>query len=237
VTKGAALSDELNSLRRYDALAARVYEERRMPAGTRDLVLALGWVTLRDPRRHDPAVPMWQRTGEVLNADNRRLWQLIADDAPRYAPDWEAGPHGCRAPMARAGRPCGKPTTIGFAEFDPASGWMTSWAFCSRPRCRAYMQPIRERAHGSKARAPEAVPNRGGLLPVFLSWDWEAKYRRAAQIVPGITGWTPPSYGLSAETWPAVPGQEPPKAFPRLRLVASGGELVASTGSLPVPRA
>jgi hypothetical protein len=39
--------------------------------------------------------------------------------------------------------------------------------------------------------------------------------------------WEPPSYGLSADEWPTVPGTEPVKAFPKLRLVASGGEIVA----------
>ena len=45
--------DDRDALIRYDQLAARVYGERRMPTGTRDLILALGWVSIRDPRRHD----------------------------------------------------------------------------------------------------------------------------------------------------------------------------------------
>lgn len=47
------IPDDRDGLLRYDELAARVYGENRMPSGTRDLILALGWVTLRDPRRHE----------------------------------------------------------------------------------------------------------------------------------------------------------------------------------------
>ena len=222
--------DDQDGMIRYDQLAARVYGERRMPTGTRDLILALGWVTLRDPRRHDPTRLVWETTREVLNADNKRMWQLIAEDAPRYKYDWHAGPQGCQAPMVRVDRMCGRNTMYGFAEFDPATGWMTYWGFCNRPRCREYMRPIEARANGSKDRAPEPIPNMGGLLPLFFAWNWEAKYRKASEVVPGLSGWEPPSYGLSADEWPEVPGQEKPKAFPKLRLIASGGEIVTPAG-------
>lgn len=217
-------SDEL---RRYDQLAERVYGERRLPTGTRDLILALGWVTLRDPRRHHPDVPVWDRTREVLNATNRQMWETIAEDVPRYEHDWHADPSGCQAPMVRVDRLCGRSTSFGFAEFDPATGWMTSWGFCSRPRCRAHMRPIAERAEGSKDRAPEPIPNIGGMLPLFFSWGWEARYRKAMGVIRHRTEWEPPSYGLSADEWPEVPGQDRPKAFPKLRLVAAHGEIVA----------
>lgn len=217
--------DDRDGLLRYDELAARVYGETRMPSGTRDLILALGWVTLRDPRRHDPTVTTWARTQEVMNADNKRMWQLIAEDAPRYEHDWHASPVGCQAPMVRVDRLCGHNTTIGFAEFDPVTGWMTDWGFCSRPRCREYMRPIYERAHGSKDKAPEPIPNTGGLLPLFFSWNWEKRYTKAAELM-SIGGWEPPSYGLSADEWPEAPGQEKPKAFPKLRLIASEGDVI-----------
>ncbi|MGW0844320.1 hypothetical protein ACWD26_30105 [Streptomyces sp. NPDC002787] len=220
----------LDEIRRYDQLTERVYGERRLPSGTRDLILALGWVTLRDPKRHHPAVSLWDRTREVLNADNRQMLETIAEDVPRYEHDWHASPSGCQAPMVRANRLCGRSTSIGFPEFDPVTGWMTNWGFCSRPRCREYMRPIRERAEGSKNRAPEPIPNAGGMLPLFFAWNWETKYRRAMELIKHRSSWTPPSYGLSADEWPPVPGQERPKAFPRLRLVASEGEFVGQDG-------
>ncbi|MEV5348913.1 hypothetical protein [Streptomyces achromogenes] len=226
---------DLDTMRRYDQLTERVYGERRLRPGTRDLILALGWVTLRDPQRHRPEATVWGRTREVLNADNSRLWKLIAEDVPRYEHDWHADPVGCQAPMVRAGRLCGRTTTIGFPEFDPVTGWMTYWGFCSRPRCRAYMQPIHDRAEGSKDRAPEPVPNTGGMLPLFFTWDWETTYRRAMELVRHDPSWQPPSYGLSADAWPSVPGQERPRAFPRLRLVASNGQTVKRDGPVPVP--
>lgn len=155
-------ADDRDAMLRYDQLTQRVYSELRMPPGTRDLILGLGWTILRDPRRHDPTTPgVWPRTRQILNATPQQMWQKIADDAPRYEPDWEAGPHGCQAPTIRVNRLCGRSTSIGFAEFDPHTGWMTHWGFCSRPRCRAYMKPIAQRADASKLRAPEPIPNTG----------------------------------------------------------------------------
>jgi len=220
--------DDRDTMVRYDQLAARVYGEDRMPSGTRDLILALGWVTLRDPRRHDPTRSMWERTRNVLNADNKRMWELIAEDAPRYEHDWHNDPQGCQAPMVRVDRLCGKSTTYSFSEFDPATGWMTYWGFCSRPRCREYGKPIYERSRDSQKRAPKPIPNTGGLLPLFFSWNWEAKYQKAGEVLH--RSWQPPSYGLSADEWPEVPGREKPKAFPKLRLIASDGEIVAPSG-------
>lgn len=228
---------DLDALRRYDQLAERVYGERRLPSPTRDLILALGWVTLRDPLRHHPAASLWGRTREVLNADNKSMWQAIAADVPRYEPD--RPPRGCQAPMVRVERLCGRSTSIGFAEFDPVTGWMTHWGFCSRPRCRSYMRPIAERAQGSKDRAPEPIPNTGGLLPLFFTWNWEARYRKAMALVRHQNGWEPPAYGLSADEWPPAPDQKKPQAFPKLRLVASDGEFVERDSLVPTagPRA
>ncbi|QKW31439.1 hypothetical protein HUT11_35335 (plasmid) [Streptomyces seoulensis] len=221
--------DDRDALVRYDQLASRVYGETRMPSGTRDLILALGWVTLRDPRRHDPTRSIWERTRDVLNADNKRIWQLIAEDAPRYDVRLtEANTlSGCQAPMIRVDRLCGRSTMHGFSEFDPATGWSRYWGFCNRPRCREYAKPIWERARHSATKRPEPIPNAGGLLPLFFTWGWEAKYLKAAELIHTIHGWKPPSYGLSADEWPEVPGQEKPKAFPKLRLIASEGEIKA----------
>ncbi|MFI6143761.1 hypothetical protein ACIBCC_36930 [Streptomyces griseus] len=212
---------------RYDQLVTRVYEERRMPAGTRDLVLALGWATLRDPRRHHPEEGVWARTRDILNADDRRMWQLLADDVPRYEHDWHAEPRGCQAPMVRVDRLCGRSTVTGFCEFDPHTGWARFWGFCGRPRCRAYGQPIAERADHSATTRPEPIPNTGGLLPLFFTWNWQTRYARAMKITKRVSSWEPPSHGLSADEWPPVPGDTPVKAFPKLRLVVSDGRPLA----------
>ena len=226
--------DDHDGMLRYDQLAARVYGERRMPQGTRDLILALGWVTLRDPRRHDPTIGVWERARGVLNAENKRLWELIGEDAPRYEHDWHSDPKGCQAPMVRVDRLCGRSTADGFTEADRVTGRFRLWGFCSRPRCQAYAKTIYQRAQLSSKKAPEAIPNKGGLLPLFFEWNWEAKYRKAAEVLPGMGSWEPPSYGLSADEWPPVPGDEPVKAFPKLRLVASGGEIVPRRGPVLV---
>ncbi|MFJ3699547.1 hypothetical protein ACIPW9_36395 [Streptomyces sp. NPDC090052] len=217
-------------LQRYDLLAYRVYTEPRMPTGTRDLILALGWVTLRDPHRHDPARSMWERTGEVLNASNRRLWELLLEDVPRYEHDWHADPKGCQAPMARIDRLCGRNTTLSFAESDVATGRFQVVGFCSRPLCRAYGEAVNERAQWSRKQAPAAIPNKGGLLPLFFTWDWERRYRKAMEVLKHETEWEPPVYGLSADEWPTVAGDEPVKAFPKLRLIASDGDIIKPVG-------
>ncbi|MFB7359685.1 hypothetical protein [Streptomyces gardneri] len=219
--------DDRAALARYDQLLARVYTERRMPTGTRDLILALGWVGLRDPRRHDPTITPWTRTREVLNATNEQMWRHVADDVPRY----DSGLHdkalgGCQAPMVRVDRLCGRNTVHGFSERDPVTGWSRHWGFCNRQRCREYATPIYKRARHSCTVAPEPIPNAGGLLPLFFSWDWEPKYRKAAKYILFRSSWEPPGYGLSADEWPPVAGQEPVKAFPKLRLAASNGETV-----------
>ncbi|MFF7335491.1 hypothetical protein [Streptomyces sp. NPDC008150] len=223
--KPNSLSDH-QALLRYDQLAARVYSEPRMPSGTRDLLLALGWVTLRDPRRNQQdRQPIWVRAREAMNVDNKRMWRLVVDDVPRY--EFPREPvRGCDAPMVRVDRTCGRTTMHGFSEFDPATGWARSWGFCNRPRCREYMRTVEARANDSHERAPEPIPNAGGLLPLFFSWEWEEKYRKAMELVRYTPSWEPPSYGLSADEWPEVPGQEKPKAFPKLRLVAAGGDIV-----------
>lgn len=226
------MADDRDGMLRYDQLVTRVYGERRMPSGARDLILALGWVTLRDPRRHDPRITTWARTREVMNADNKTMWTLIGGDAPRYdARLSEADtPRGCQAPMVRAEGLCGRSTMHGFSEFDPATGWSRLWGFCNRPRCREYGRPIQERARHSFTVRPEPIPNVGGLLPLFFAWDWERRYRKAAEAVPQLIGWEPPSYGLSADEWPEIAGHEKPKAFDKLRLIASDGEIVPRSG-------
>ncbi|MEU9947020.1 hypothetical protein [Streptomyces sp. NPDC047939] len=223
--------DDRDAMLRYDELTSRVFTERRMPTGTRDLLLALGWVTLRDPRRYQPDRDLiWVRTRDALNVDNKRMWQLVAEDVPRY--EFPREPmRGCDAPMVRVERTCGRSTVYGFDEFDPATGWARSWGFCNRPRCREYMRPIEVRAKESRKRAPEPIPNAGGLLPLFFSWNWEEKYRKAMELVRYSRSWEPPLYGLSADEWPAVPGKEKPKAFPKLRLAASGGDVVVESNA------
>jgi hypothetical protein len=214
---------------RFDALATRVYTERRLPSGTRDLILALGWVTLRDPQRHHPAHLLWAGTREVLNATDQRMWELLAQDAPRYAHDWTAGPKGCQAPMPRADRLCGRTAMHHFSEADLVTGRRRDWGFCDRPACRTHAEKVYRHAKKQNETAPEPIPNTGGMLPLFFDWDWEPKYRKASGISRELYGWEPPSYGLSADEWPAVPGEAPVQAFPKLRLAASHGEAVDVT--------
>jgi hypothetical protein len=126
--------------------------------------------------------------------------------------------------MVRVDRLCGRSTVDDFTEADRVTGRFRFWGFCSRARCRAYGKTVYQRARLSNQKAPEAIPNKGGLLPLFFSWNWEAKYQKAGEVLH--RSWEPPSYGLSADEWPEVPGQEKPKAFPKLRLIASDGEIV-----------
>jgi hypothetical protein len=72
------------------------------------------------------------------------------------------------------------------------------------------------------------------LLPLFFTWDWERRYRRAEELIRYRADWEPPAYGISADAWPAVPGHTTPaRAFPKLRLVASDGEFVRDGRAAP----
>lgn len=101
---------DLDRLRQYDDLCARIYSDKRFPPGTRELALALAWVIHRDPERPD-GDDVLRRVGEVIGKDTggrERHKRLFDEDAPRYDLNrdrrtWDVGK--CQGPRLRPYKP------------------------------------------------------------------------------------------------------------------------------------
>lgn len=102
---------EMADLMAYDDLCARVYHDRRLPPGTREVALALAWAGLRDPDRAAGTSTSFARAGRLLGRDaggRGRHKLLIAKDAPRYdelVGRWADGPGNCEGTRLRPYRP------------------------------------------------------------------------------------------------------------------------------------
>ncbi|MEU1078189.1 hypothetical protein ABZ404_36995 [Streptomyces sp. NPDC005878] len=94
------------------------------------------------------------------------------------------------------------------------TGWHQYRYFC--PRHHDHLLRVQEQVREQNERAPEPIPNVGGLLPSYFDADWEVRYRKYAPRL-----WEPPVYGLRADDWP-VPGKDPVPPRARLRLVIGG---------------
>ncbi len=107
------------ALSKYDDLCRQVYADTRLPAGTQEVALAMGWVMFRHPDRPNGA-PFWSQVRRMLRANEigkPRMWNLIAADAPRYEQ-----PHAystlagsCEGPRIRPYRPRQQPRDYGGA--------------------------------------------------------------------------------------------------------------------------
>lgn len=223
----------------YERLVARVYKDKRMTPGTRELILLLAWLIKRDPDRYDAdgnLLGAWKRAKPILGEyklgrrTGSRLADLIDADRPHYEPDMRADiwqQRRCSSPMIRRSGECGQHAVDHSLRIDSTTGWREPVWFCNR--------------HGSYGRAadavlrsmeqPEPIPNQGGLMPSYLQADdgdagWINVYRRASEWK--MSRWEPPTkYGLCADDWP-IPGKEPePEPF-RLRLAASNGSIVST---------
>lgn len=105
---------------------------------------------------------------------------------------------------------CGANSHHRVLEKDPRTGWVTAHWFCKRHKEHA--DRVAEQVQEQNERAPEPIPNTGGLLPCYFNADWETVYR---DFRPR---WTVPSYGLCADDWP-TPDQVPERRHGRLRAI------------------
>lgn len=224
-------ASELADLMRYDDYCARIYDDRRMPAGTRELALAMAWVLLRDPlyRRRSSTntsgTLLWSRVECVLRRPHVApeagpvYRMVLREDAPRYESSRSTLSGRCVAPMIRRSGECGQSGMHRAIEYDPITGWETRvWWYCKRHSTLA--DQMRKQL-GTTTR-PKPIPNKGGLLPCYFAGDWAALYSWAS---PGI--WRPPYHGLIADQWPR-PGEDDVPRPPRL-LVLPGGANHASS--------
>lgn len=218
--------DETATLLRHDDLCARVWADKRLPPGTREIALAFAWAALRDPDRHTDNNGL-RRVGHLLGRDDRGRWRhklLIADDAPRYEESCGSwAERTCDGPRFRPYRSrdglvrddktrCGANASTSVAEHDLVTGRLRRrhW-FCARHRDHAERV---QRQIGAAGEPPPPIPNRGGLLPCYFDGDWARLYRWATSD----RVWEPPYYGLVADEWPNPEHEVIPRR-PRLSLV------------------
>ncbi|MFC4006567.1 hypothetical protein ACFOY2_05000 [Nonomuraea purpurea] len=159
-----------------------------------------------------------RRACEVMGLDNFRFWELIRSDLPRYEPHAEPYDAGCVVELPRAKRPCGRSGQVGFQVTNPVDGTWQMARFCSRHREEADAANMAENRRRD-AGLPTPLPNRGGLLPCYLPWDWEKNYRKADG------SWTPPAVGIRADDWPVLARVEMANPTPpRFKVVLGGVE-------------
>ncbi|MGW0334351.1 hypothetical protein ACWD0J_21190 [Streptomyces sp. NPDC003011] len=224
--------------------ARQIYTDKRATPMAREMLLAFGYATMVAHSEDDRDVhAVWSTARHAMGSTPRgrewRLDQAIAEDAPRYSSGKERSHRVCVAPRLRP-HPDGpddfrnKRGICGTVadwehyavEKQAGTGWYKYHWFCRRHL--DHLVRVREQLREPNSRAPEPIPNRGGLLPVYFESDWVARYR----IHLGYPDWQPPVYGISADAWP-TPGVErvPPRA--RLRLAAVDGTLLVETPGSP----
>ncbi|MFI7644150.1 hypothetical protein [Nonomuraea sp. NPDC049400] len=160
-----------------------------------------------------------KRVCEVMGLDNRQFWELIRSDLPRYEPDPEPYDAGCVVELPRAKRPCGRSLMVGFRVTNPVDGTWQMARFCSRHRQEADAANEAEKRRRD-AGLPVPLPNRGGLLPCYLPWDWAKNYAKAD------SSWEPPTVGIRADDWPTLAKVEAANPTPpKLRVMLGGREI------------
>ncbi|MEV4975585.1 hypothetical protein [Streptomyces scopuliridis] len=133
----------------------------------------------------------------------RQLPPTIVHVEPGYTPprDWRTEDGVCGANSHHL-----------VQEKDPRTGWVTAHWFCKRHKDHA--DRVTAQVREQNERAPEPIPNAGGLLGCYFKADWEKVYRHYRPH------WEPPTHGLCADDWP-TPGQTLTTRHSRLRLVIS----------------
>jgi hypothetical protein len=217
----------------YDKTVARIWQDKRMTSESRELLLLMVWLFLRDPARYDGNgdwVNSWARADTILGRtgtgrnERQRIAELVYADRPRYEMD-RGVDEGCQAPMIRRDGLCGSYGGDTAFIVDPTTGWRTVVRYCRR-----------HEAWGRKLDAAwrdgtwqEPIPNLGGLMPSYMRLKtgqdgWVRIYADAARSLR--RDWDPPAvHGMAADDW-VVPGMErAPEPF-RLRLAAVDGELL-----------
>ncbi|MFD9593144.1 hypothetical protein ACFWA9_10340 [Kitasatospora sp. NPDC059973] len=232
-------ADESTPEEKFARLTRAVYGDRRADPPARELLLAVAFASTLGKVADEK---MWTTVRRALGGRPARLRELARLDLPRYvepgAESWvegtcEAARHRAFVPRATGGHTraqaaedwrntdhvCGSSGTMRVTERDLATGRHLLHWFCGRHREQAAR--VAEQLAEQNKRAPEPVPNAGGLLPSYFAADWLTFYRWASWLA-----WQPPSYGVCADDWPAA--EHPVPAHPRLRLIP--GDVAESAG-------
>jgi hypothetical protein len=118
---------------------------------------------------------------------------------------------------------CGATAHHRVLEKNPRTGWVTVHWFCRRHKDHA--DRVTEQIRPQNEKAPEPLPNTGGLLPCYFKADWARVYKHYRPH------WTPPRYGLSADDWPNLDETVPKKTrHARLRVLAGAAPDLGAVG-------
>ncbi|TQS30030.1 hypothetical protein [Microbispora sp. KK1-11] len=211
--------DELRHLLAIHEDISRVMKDPRFPPPNRwgsDLrmfVVTALWVIAVERAPKGTRIP---RVCEVMHLDNFHFWELIRSDLPRYEPDTMYRDGGCVAVLPRAKRRCGKGTVWAFSVTNPVDGTWELVGYCSRHREEGRAAEAAERRRKQAGGIPTPLPNRGGLLPCYLPWDWSKNYAKAD------SNWEPPAVGIRADDWPVLTKVEAAHPTPPKLTVVSG---------------
>ncbi len=166
----------------------------------------------------------WAEMHRLAGRKQAEYWarMIYREDAPR----WE--PSGLRSHVHRtcdvmlpiAKRPCGRSGTTGRVT-DPQTGQWQMLTRCGKHGGWNAPEFLAERLL-DKTRIPKPHPNRGGMLPSYISANnWPDLYAVARPQ------WEPPAVGIIADDWPVmerVIGESMPKLSKAdLRLIPGGG--------------
>lgn len=215
--------DDLKRTIAVHDVIARIYADDRFPppgrfdGDLRMFAITITWVVGIE---RTPKGERWKRVCEVMHLNNFQFWEMIRSDLPRYEPESGSDTGRCEAPMLRREGVCGKSGNQSFTVTNPNDGTWRLVSYCTRHRDVANKVYAAERVRQEKG-VPEPLPNRGGLLPCYINWDWEANYRLAR------SSWEPPKVGIRADDWPVMAkvveaSSAPP---PSLRVVFGGRKI------------
>jgi hypothetical protein len=201
---------------------AKIYADDRFPppdhfgGDLRMLAITITWVVSVE---RAPKGQRFKRVCEVMHLSNFAFWELIRADLPRYEPPRDSETGLCEAPMLRRDGPCGKNGMQSFHVTNPHDGTWRLVSYCTKHRDIANKVHAAERERKRRG-VPEPMPNRGGLLPCYVRWDWEKNYRLAR------SSWEPPKVGICADDWPVMAKvvAASSAAPPPLRVVVGGRE-------------
>lgn len=212
-------------------MIGRAYRDDRFPASGsgrsfREFVITAIWVTgIERP----PKGERLKRVADLLGLTDWRFKDLIASDVPRWEPEdtsWRWGDRPCPAPMIRRAGTCDRNGNHEIRVTDPATGqWRREW-YCSRHHDAARQVEAHQKQLRDAGGIPDPLPNRGGLGPCYLSWNWPDQYAAAKP------GWKPPKVGICADDWPVM-AKVVNQPSPTLAVLAGDGEAADWDGEAP----
>lgn len=201
---------------RFDMLA-QLYDDERFTNGhskpmVRNFIEAVHWAQWKANNS------TWDTLLPILGWDDGpgRWRELLWEDLPRWEPESYVLRRGCEQLLTRGprqGQRCGQHPHNMFTVVDPTTG---------QPRASLWCRQHHDQGKAFLRTATQPVdpphPNRGGLLPCYLSADGQDWAQAYSQNAPPT--WEPPSVGVCADDWP---WSQPTTQRPKLTLIFGDG--------------